>query len=367
MGKRQDVRWEDMDKSDIDLATLIYHFEVNNKTEGKSPRTVGWYNEVLGMFYKWLQEQGMPTSLRSIGETTVRQFILYIQARPGRKGPTMSSYSVANRVMALKAFFSWLAYKQYTDDNVLQSLRTPATEDLIVEPLTTEEINRLLSAINSDTALGARNASLFSLMLDTGIRLSEAANLKERNVHLEARYIKVMGKGSKERFVSFGMACQRALLHYYHHFRVGPAHDGVDTFFLSIDGYPMSPAAIQSMIRRLARSTDVPRLHPHLLRHTYATMFLLNGGNVFLLQQNLGHSTLSMVQHYLHIAGQMAAVQSQGFSPLDRMNVKDGRRFRHGLDRQSNMKGLIYPNAGVKRTSRRRGRVATKGKGPNTR
>jgi site-specific recombinase XerD len=101
-------------------------------------------------------------------------------------------------------------------------------------------------------------------MLDTGLRLSEAANLKEDDVHINEHYVKVLGKGSKERIVAFGAACQRALLHYYHHFRVEPAHPGVDSFFLTIDGYPISPDSIKSLMDRLAMSAGIPRLHPHL-------------------------------------------------------------------------------------------------------
>ena len=165
--------------------------------------------------------------------------------------------------------------------------------------------------MEANTVLGARNTAIVSLMLDTGLRLSETASLKAQGVHLEPRYVKVMGKGSKERLVSFGTACQKALIHYFHHFRVEPAHEEIDTFFLTIDGYPMTGDAIKSVIKRLSKSSGIRRLHPHLLRHTYATMFLLNGGDVFLLNHNLGHTTLEMVQNYLHIAAQTAAVRSQ--------------------------------------------------------
>ena len=92
--------------------------------------------------------------------------------------------------------------------------------------------------MNPNTALGARNTALYSLMLDTGLRLSEVATLQEADVHIEERYAKVMGKGSKERIVAFGVTCQRSLLHYYHHFRPQPVHPGVETFFLS--GFPVT-------------------------------------------------------------------------------------------------------------------------------
>ena len=197
MVKTLDIRWGAMDKSTVDLPVLIQHFEVHNRTEGKSPRTVDWYNQVLGMFRNWLQANGLRTNVGSIGENEVRQFILYIQGRPGLKSSVMSSHSVSNRVRALRAFFAWLALKGYTEGNSLKDVKSPKEEEQIVEPLSGEEIAEVFSAINSNSALGARNTAIITLMLDTGARLSEAAHLKEQDVHIEDRYVKVKGKGSK--------------------------------------------------------------------------------------------------------------------------------------------------------------------------
>ena len=107
-----------------------------------------------------------------------------------------------------------------------------------------------------------------------------------------------------------------------------PAHQGVDTFFLTLDGYAMTITAIKSLIKRLAKAAGIPRLHPHLFRHTYATRFLLNSDDVFLLKQNLGHSTLAMVEHYRHIASREVSLLSETFSPLDKMNLKELRHHR---------------------------------------
>jgi site-specific recombinase XerD len=344
MEKKRNKSGGTMDRSGTDLSTLIKHIEVHNKTEGKSPRTVGWYNEVLGLLYRWLQQEGRSTVLGSIDEMVIREFIIYLQGRPGLKGKTPSSHTIYNRVNVLRAFFGWLHHQGYTEDHVLGGLRQPKTSDLIIELLSPEEIAKVFSTMNINTALGARNSAIVCLMLDTGLRLSEVADLKEQDVHIEARYVKVMGKGSKERMVAFGASCQKTLLHYFHHFRPLPAHEGVDAFCLSIDGYAMTSTSIRSLVKRLAKSSGVRRLHPHLLRHNYATMFLLNGGDVYLLKQNLGHTTLAMVEHYVHIAAQTAAVRSQGFSPLDRLNLKEGRRFQHPFDKD-NFQGRIYPNA----------------------
>ena len=335
-----------MDDAGIPLAQLKRIFEVHNVTEGKSPYTVKWYNDVLNLFIRWLESSGKSTLLSDITEMDVREYILHIMRQPGVRGP-VSSHTVSNRVRAIRAFFAWLARTGYTDTHLLQNLKVPKTAQRIVEPLTRDEVERLFSCMNSSTIVGARNTALLSLMLDTGIRLSETAGLGVFDVHIEDRYIKVMGKGFKERLVAFGAGCQRALLDYFYRYRVEPAHQGVDAFFLTIDGYTLTGEAIKSIMDRLSASSGIPRLHPHLLRHTYATWFLLNGGDVFLLKQNLGHTTLVMVEHYVHMASRDAAVRSQSFSPLDGFGVQGGRRYRHAST-VSGMPGKIYSNGGLR-------------------
>jgi integrase/recombinase XerC/integrase/recombinase XerD len=340
MKERRNLRWEEMDKRQMGLDQLIQHFEIFNRSEGKSPKTIKWYSDVLNLFLRWLESEGMSTQIGTVGEVEVRGFVLHLQERTVH-GKPLSTHSIANRVRGLRGFFSWLAAKRYTEENALTNIRLPKTTQIIIEPLNPEEVRLIFNNINEDTALGARNTAIMALFLDTGPRLSELANLREEDVHLDQRYIKVMGKGAKERIVPIGASCQKALLHYYHHFRMEPAHARIDSFFLTIDGYPMTTEAVTSMMDRLARRTGLKRLHPHLLRHTYATQFLLNGGDVFLLKQNLGHSTLTMVEHYRHIASRQAAVLSETFSPLDRIDLKKfRRRFRNNNGRY----GAIYPN-----------------------
>ncbi len=343
MVNRRKARRPAVKKSDLDLLTLCQHFEVHNRSDGKSERTVGWYTEVLGLFRNWLLGEGISTSLKHLGEDEVRAFILYLRGRKGQRGPA-SSHTVNNRVRALRAFFAWLHRRGYTDEHRLKDLRPPRVTEKVIEVLTADEIENIFASMNPNTLLGARNTAIYSLMLDTGLRLSEVVTLKYEDVHHQDRYIKVLGKGNKERIVAFGATCQRSLLHYAYHYRIEPVHPDIDTFFLSIDGYCLSPAGLRSITKRAAKSAGVARLHPHLLRHTYATQFLLNGGDVFLLKQNLGHTTLVMVEHYVHIASGMAALRSEGFSPLDRFEVKGSRRFRHGFNPES-PKGRIYPNA----------------------
>ncbi len=94
MRKTGKARWEAMGRQEVDISTLIEIFETHNRTDGKSPRTVGWYNEVLNLLYCWLREEGLPTALAALDEMTVRRFILYLQNRPGLKGEKASSHTI---------------------------------------------------------------------------------------------------------------------------------------------------------------------------------------------------------------------------------------------------------------------------------
>ena len=116
----------------------------------------------------------------------------------------------------------------------------------------------------------------------------------------------------------------------------------------------MSAEALRSLTERLSKTAGIPGLHPHLIRHTYATRFLLNGGDSLLLQQNLDHTSLEMVREYVHIASRMIALLSQGFSPLDNIKMDGTRRFRHSFNGEGRQ-GQIYPNPASLRGRKRGG------------
>ena len=152
--------------------------------------------------------------------------------------------------------------------------------------------------------------------------MGELINLKVDDVHMNEGLLKVMGKGKKERIVPMGSNAQRALQRYLFRYRPRPFHSGIDNVFLSVLGKPLTENSMKLIFSRLAKKSGVARLHTHLCRHTFATRFLINGGDVFTLQQILGHSTLEMVRHYVNLAVNHVAIQHQKFSPLDRLNLR---------------------------------------------
>ena len=142
------------------------------------------------------------------------------------------------------------------------------------------------------------------------------------DVHMDEGLLKVMGKGKKERIVPMGSNAQRALQRYLFRYRPKPLHLGINNAFLSVLGKPLTENSIKLIFSRLAKKSGVSRLHAHLCRHTFATRFLINGGDVFTLQQILGHSTLEMVSRYVNLAANHVLIQHQRFSPLDRLNMR---------------------------------------------
>jgi len=322
-------RWQELEKDNIPLEKLAQHFEAFNRSEGKSPRTVEWYSRVISYFASFLRQQGYSALLGDINVLVVRDFILYLQTKtrwsehpyvPSPSG-NLAAISVQTYVRGLRAFFSWLNREGYTQENILADLRPPKAPQQLVKVLTEEEVRRVLACIDSSTATGCRDAAIVITPLDTGLRLSELTNLRLDDAHIDQGYLKVMGKGAKERIVPIGSFAQKVLQRYVFHFRPEPIRGDENNLFLTVEGRPMSENAVRLVLARVAQKSGVKRLHAHLYRHTFATNYLINGGDVFSLQQILGHTSLEMVRRYVTLASAQVRVQHRKFSPMDRMNL----------------------------------------------
>ena len=138
-----------------------------------------------------------------------------------------------------------------------------------------------------------------------------------------------MGKGAKERVVPMGAMVQKVLWRYVFHFRLEPECELDDYLFLTMDGKQLQPNAIKLLLNRWGKRAGVSRLHAHLCRHTFATNFLsYECGDVFRLQQILGHTTLEMVRRYVHYTSVHTMIQDHVSSPVDRMGIKNLRGYK---------------------------------------
>lgn len=301
----------------LDLVKLISHFTYSKKAEGRSPKTISWYEEMLLDFVRFLRATGSEAILAEFNSTTVREFIIHEQGRG------ISPFTVQAKVRACKGLASWLVSEGYTPGNLLANVKLPKTPRNIIDPLTDEEIDALISTQNPLTAFGCRDIAILTTFLDTGIRLSELSGLSFENAHIEEGYLKVSGKGNKERIVPLGSLAQKTLWRYVFHFRPQPVTRIHDFLFLTLDGRRLSANAIKLILNRWGKRAGVPRLHAHLCRHSYATRFLNHRcGDVFRLQQILGHTTLQMVGRYVHLSSTQDMLHGRVSSPLDHINIK---------------------------------------------
>ena len=317
---------------------LITRFEMSNVVDGKSPRTIRWYSDILKFFSRYLKENGQPNGVDGFNIENARKYVLYLRSRNRFDGhpfipqqhSLLSPQTVRGHIRGLKAFSSWLYRENSTDENRLRYLKIPRIPAKLIEPLTDQEVNQIVSSINQNSPARVRNHAIFVTALDNGLRASELADIELGQLDLKGGYVKVMGKGAKERIVPIGDFVKMTLWNYIDRIRPEPAIIDCDKLFLSPAGKPITANTIKLVFSRLARKSGIERLHAHLCRHTFAINYLLNGGDIFSLREILGHTTLEMVNHYLHFTRSQLTAQHHKYSPMDRLQkeltVSKGKR-----------------------------------------
>jgi site-specific recombinase XerD len=328
-------RWAKVEWQGTPLAELRVAFEACNRTANKSPRTVHWYNERLLMFERFV---GPGAALRDLTVPTVRAFVADLQSRtqknvnnpfiPKKDGKLASSY-IQGIVRALRAFSSWLYEEGYTDANILQPLKPPKIQQKVFVALSDDEVGRLLASFSRRQPFGARNYAIFLTLLDCGLRASELCELSLGDSPIEQGYLKILGKGNKERLTPIGHACQEALQRWRDRFR--PLFNPVvDRLFVGTDGGNFTINALESMVRKAGTRAGIDRLHCHLLRHTFATNYLVKQiGDPLRLQQILGHTSLEMVRRYVSVASIQQSVIDRRTSAMDLILHESAQPRRH--------------------------------------
>jgi len=226
-----------------------------------------------------------------------------------------NSITIQSYVRALRAFLNWLYLNDHVEADFCRKFRLPKARKAFINVLTDQEIERVFAVYGDNSnVIHLRNRVILSLMLDAGLRLNEVVTAELADLHLPEGYLIVTGKGSKQRAVSFGVTTLEHLKAYLD--AVTPSRVLLQT----AEGEPLTKDTLKNMFRKLKRKSGVVRLHPHLLRHTFATRYLENGGNIYNLKELLGHTTLKQTQAYLHIAQNRRHLDFERYSPLD--NIK---------------------------------------------
>jgi site-specific recombinase XerD len=317
------------------LKSLVSGFILTARTDCKSPRTVEYYQGNLRRFLWYSDQQDWPDDAKLITEWNIREFLAYLSGDCNRWGLEGSgsessrgkaSYTTVHHYYCtLKAFFNWCVRDGFIEESpmVKYKLKNPSLS--VIQPYSSQEIIKMLSVCDYDfrdnaKALGSRNRAIILILLDTGLRISELTGIKTDDIDSEKGWIKVMGKGSKERIVRIGSTAQKALWRYMV-YRQKSKHSEL---WLTEEGRPMAKGGIQVMVRRIKERAGVnPKGNCHRFRHTFALSFLRQDKNPFNLQYLLGHSDLRMVRHYVSTLGMEDALRAhESASPADLLALR---------------------------------------------
>ena len=291
----------------MEIETLIEGFKLYNSCKGLSPKTITWYDAFLHHFAHFLRQHQHSTQISQLSISHLRAWLHHGQERG------LSPYTVQGQARTLKTFFRFAQEEGYLETNIASRLKVPRAPQRIIQTFSEEQLQQLLA-----TAKSTRDKAILGLFIDTGIRVTELASLRIQDVDLDRGRTKVHGKGAKERFVFFGNRCRRLLWRYINTERPKVSSDRL---FINCHGQPLKARGILEMMRRCGKRAGIKgvRCSPHTLRHTFAKRFLLNGGDVFTLQQILGHSSLEMVRRYLALCSQEVGRLYRPHSPLDKL------------------------------------------------
>ncbi len=271
------------------IDTLVPSFRRTLLAENKSPRTIQTYEEALGQFIDFLKAQGMPKGMGRIRREHVEMFIVDLLAR-------WKPATANNRYRALQAFFKWATEEGEIKESPMLHMKPPQIPEDPPDLITVEKIKRLLKLCEGGRLEPRRDKAIIMLFFDTGMRLAELTGLKVEDVDFETNVALVTGKGRRSRACPFGRKSALALDRYL---RVRMTHRDAyrQELWLGHAG-PMKPNGIAQMVRRRARQAGLKGIHPHIFRHTFAHMWLSEGGREADLMRLAGWRSRTMVGRY---------------------------------------------------------------------
>lgn len=264
---------------------------------GLSKNSIASYALDLEKFVAFLQEhEDSPTPL-TIDKSMVQQFI-YTVAK------SLNPRSQARIISGLKGFFNYLIFEDYRKDNPMDLVESPKIGRKLPDTLSEKEINTLIEAIDLSSPEGERNRAILETLYGCGLRVSEIINLKQSDLFFDEDFIKVTGKGDKQRFVPISTINKKYITIYITEVRRHQKMDKKfeDIVFLNRRGKQLTRAMVFTIIKRLAEKIGLQKsISPHTFRHSFATHLLQNGADLRAIQQMLGHESITTTEVYMHV------------------------------------------------------------------
>ena len=269
-------------------------------------------------FFQFLRQKKI-TTLADVDRQVIRDYNAWLMEND------IARSSIARRQSAIRSFFSFLVREGFLPFNPMEDVASPKREQRLPSLLSTAEVTRLLETPDINTPVGLRDRALLELLYASGLRVSEIISLDLNQMNLDSKEIRVIGKGSKERVVLMGEPAARALVAYLQEGRrylLGEKKN--KAVFVSRQGERLIERRVQKILERYARIAGIERrVHPHMLRHTFATHMLDGGADLRVVQELLGHADLSSTQVYTHVSKSQARKVYLSAHPLAQIKKDD--------------------------------------------
>jgi integrase/recombinase XerD len=260
-----------------------------------SPRTIESYRRDLLQFMAWLEVQAI--DLARVDRTTIRSYLGH------RRDQGLSARSSARALSTLRGFFRFLVNTQVQTTDPTANLRSPSLWKTVPHALSSGEIESLLAAPDTSTTLGLRDRAMLETLYATGLRVSELVGLTLERVRLDPGYVRVIGKGRKERLVPLGESAISWIDEYLEHARPDLNSKRLSVLYLNHRGGPLTRQGFWKILRGHAAKAEITSpLSPHVVRHSFATHLVENGADLRAVQMMLGHASLTTTEIYTHVA-----------------------------------------------------------------
>ena len=325
----------------------VAHYLMMLEMRRYSSHTLVRYRYCLATLVKLLDSLCQVTELEQVTVAHLRQCVQHVMTtpivprksrRPPENGKMLAASSVCSFIRIWKAFFNWCFKEELIEKNPALRLEFPKVPKKVRPAFSDEQVQMIIDSLDLSTEQGFRDYIILLLLTDTGLRRSEVTGLRVEDVQVD--YIRVLlGKGRKERRVGISPDLSMLLWKYIHKYRHPRNPDELSLFLATGQnnvGGPFGRGGMGSLMDRLKKLTGIDdvRLSAHTFRHTFSKMYLQEGGDLFSLSRELGHSDIKTTQRYLEdFTSENARKRHNEFSPLNRLKVRT-RRTPKGTERK---------------------------------
>ena len=293
-----------MEQQPVNISpNLIKHYADYLRLElSLSENSVEAYCHDVHLFQQYLEAEKGSTDIQSITQNTIENFFAYLFDL------NIGATSQARILSGLKSFWRYLTQEEIADKDPTLLISSPTLGRHLPEVLSYEEIQKMIDSIDLSQPTGHRNKAMIEVLYGCGLRVSELIGLQISDIYKEDGFLRIFGKGSKERLVPIGDSSLKILYQYIEGARrhITPKPKFTDTVFLNSRGTGLTRQMVFLIVKELAEKNDIKKvISPHTFRHSFATHLLEGGANLLAVQQMLGHASVSTTEIYTHISDEL--------------------------------------------------------------